>query len=308
MKTALTLSLNITLLTLSSAFTELAGATVQARQSAPEANPGETWVNSLGMEFVSVPDTSVLFCIWETRVKDFAAFVEATKPELTEGMWSLDVEARMWTQSGATWRSPGFDQEPDHPVVGVNWHDAKAFCRWLTAHERATGAVSGDHEYRLPTSAEWSAAVGSATYPWGEQWPPPVGAGNYYGEENPGPAKHVIAGFFDGAVRTAKVGSYAPNRYGLYDLGGSVWEWCEDWYRKEMNTVETRQENPDLGDDGDGSTFRVLRGGCWDRGQGRRVFLQSSLCARAAPDRRDARGGFRVVLAATDLLSTTTKR
>ena len=73
----------------------------------------------------------------------------------------------------------------------------------------------------------------------------------------------MIENYFDGADRTAKVGSYTANRHGIFDLSGNVWEWCEDWYRKEMNSAEVRKDIPALNNDGGGSAFRVLRGGSW---------------------------------------------
>ncbi|MDP9162065.1 MAG: SUMF1/EgtB/PvdO family nonheme iron enzyme, partial [Acidobacteriota bacterium] len=165
--------------------------------------------NSLGMRFVPVPATNVLFSVWDTRVQDYEAFVRAT---------------------GRDFESPPFPQGPTHPVANVNWDDAKAFCRWLTDKERHEGRLSAEQEYRLPTDSEWSAAVGlinevghtpldksgktENTYPWGTQWPPPKGAGNY------GAGLQV-----DEFTFTSPVGSFAANKYGLYDLGGNVWQW-----------------------------------------------------------------------------------
>jgi formylglycine-generating enzyme required for sulfatase activity len=230
--------------------------------------------NSLGMEFVSVPNTQTLFCKWETRVQDYQAFATATAME---------------------WPKPDFEQGPTHPAVNVNWDDAKAFCRWLTEKERAAGQLRADQMYRLPTDLEWSAAAGLAAetgntpeersggvrdlYPWGAAWPPPMWAGNLLGEENrqdSGLGSCVIEGYKDGMARTAAVGSYRPNPYGLYDLSGNAWEWCEDSY------------------DGN-SGVRVLRGGSW--GLTAPGFLLSSFRYSIAPGFRSPSGGFRCVLA-----------
>jgi len=119
-------------------------------------------------------------------------------------------------------------------------------------------------KYRLPTDAEWSAAVGGDKYPWGSQWPPPTGAGNYFGQEVQLKKWRMIENYFDGAPRTAEVGRYTANRLGLYDLGGNVSEWCDDYYRKEMNSAEVRKEFPVWENDGGGSASRVLRGGSWN--------------------------------------------
>jgi len=183
------------------------------RQTCPE--PGQPWTNGLGMMFVPVPGVNVLFSIWETRVKDYDAFARATK---------FDPNAGEDTYNG-----PRFEQGPTHPVVRI-WQDgANAFCRWLTDSERSAGRLSPNQEYRLPTIAEWNAAVGPTKYPWGDQFPPPPHAGNYldvsardkYG-------KPVTNGYNDGYEYTAPVGRFAPNKYGIYDLGGNVWEWMGD--------------------------------------------------------------------------------
>jgi len=112
----------------------------QERRSPFErATKEHPWVNSLGMKFVPVAGTQVLFSVWDTRVQDFEAFVADTNYDATEGMWSLDKDG--WKQRGATWREPGFSQGPKHPVAGVSWNDAKKFCEWLTAREQGSGML-----------------------------------------------------------------------------------------------------------------------------------------------------------------------
>ena len=111
----------------------------------PEAKiPTNAFVNTLGMPFVPVPGTDVQFCIWETRVKDYAAYAAA----------NAGVDE--------SWKKPfgDFKQADTHPVVKVNWNDANAFCEWLTKKELAEGKIKAGQKYRLPTDAEWSVAVG----------------------------------------------------------------------------------------------------------------------------------------------------
>jgi formylglycine-generating enzyme required for sulfatase activity len=117
---------------------------------------GGDFVNSLGMEFVFLPGTQVLFGIWDTRVEDYRAYAQANP--------GVD----------ANWKNPGFKQGEDHPVVNVNWGDAKAFCAWLTQKERKEGKIGQDQEYRLPMDKEWSAAVRPGKYPWGNECLPAV--------------------------------------------------------------------------------------------------------------------------------------
>lgn len=170
-----------------------------------------SFTNSLDMRFVSVPGSKLLYSVYPTRVADYAQFVEET---------------------GQTWPSPPFEQAPDHPAVNVSWEDAAHFSRWLTAREVESGLLPRGWTYRLPTEVEWMMAamgpmmledspgtVPELLFPWGSDWPPPENAGNY------GESLGV-----DPFPYTSPTGYFPPNRFGLYDLGGNVWEWCLDFY------------------------------------------------------------------------------
>src|ERR1700736_3240698 len=215
-----------------------------------KATKEQPWQNSLGMKFVPVAGTQVLFNIWDTRLEDFHAFVESAGYDGTEGMYSIGKDG--WKRRVATWKEPGFKQDPTNPVVGVSWDDVKAFCEWLTKRERGSGALPESMHYRLPIDIEWSVAVGLDSepgdtpeeksskinlYPWGTKWPPPSGSGNCCGEEarigNEPEGCPVIQGYKDGYPQTSPVGSFAANKNGLYNMGGNVWQWCEDWYNSE---------------------------------------------------------------------------
>jgi hypothetical protein len=229
------------------------------------ATSDKPFVNSLGMKLVPVPGTKVLFSIWDTRIRDYRAYAEATP--------GVDV----------SWKNMWFKQEEDHPVVRVNWNEANAFCAWLTQRERKEEKIGQDQEYRLPTDKEWSVAVGTSKYPWGDQWPPPVGAGNYH------PSLKV-----DNYDNTSPVGSFRANQYGLYDMGGNVWQWCEDWYRSGMNPKALLDKFSFIKDDGGGEQYRVVRGGSWYCRDPE--LLMSWSRSRVAPGERNGTRGFRCVL------------
>ncbi|OAI56752.1 hypothetical protein AYO49_00555 [Verrucomicrobiaceae bacterium SCGC AG-212-N21] len=253
------------------------------------------FVNSLGMKFVPVPGTKVLFCQHETRVSDFAAFVAGDSGyDYAKGgipfTWQGNERKQL---SGRSWAQPGFTQSGEHPVICVNWDDAKAFCEWLSQKE--------GKKYRLPTDYEWSVAVGighlenalaspsekdkkiAGVYPWGGDFPIRGKVGNYDSEDlkyGKSSSAWVIKGYRDGFAQTAPVGSFAPNALGIHDLGGNVREFCEDWYSEKK-------------------VSHVLRGGSWSDGLvgGSPEQLLSSYRFDALPTRRDVEEGFRCVLA-----------
>jgi formylglycine-generating enzyme required for sulfatase activity len=237
----------------------------EPKAAGKKSTPPKAFTNTLGMKFVPVKGTEVAFCIWETRVKDYAAFAAA----------NAGVVER--------WKKPfgdKFKQADTHPVVHVSWNDANAFCAWLTKKELAAGKIKAGQKYRLPTDAEWSVAVGLGkekgntpeekdsgikdVYPWGKEWPPPKGAGNY---------RQILK--VDNFEYTSPVGSFAVNKLGLHDMGGNAWEWCEDWYDPATKTD------------------RVLRGASWDD------FSPDYLLSSRRGDAPVSRGddvGFRCVL------------
>lgn len=157
---------------------------------------------------------------------------------------------------GADWRHPeGPDSDlegrRDHPVVHVCWEDAAAYARWAGK--------------RLPTEAEWEFAARGGLdrqrYVWGsrapgnDRWPANIWQGSF-------PNQNTRA---DGFVRTAPVGSFEPNGFGLHDMSGNVWEWCADWYRPDYYEVAARRnpQGPTESYDPDepGAIKRVQRGG-----------------------------------------------
>ena len=278
-------------------------ASVPAKTGTPAgATRAQPWVNSLGMQFVPVPGMpGILMCRTETRVKDFRAYAVATGYRQQGGMEvpKIQRDARggqtlVWQEDpAASWQKPGFAQDENHPVVGVSWEEARTFCQWL-GHKEGI-------EYRLPQDAEWSAALGGGKYPWGDSWPPPAEAGNYSGREvvgkNTGGDSPTAYNGTDAYPFTAPVASFGENRNGFFDLGGNVWEWCEDLYQPSMNSSDVLAACPSLNKAraDDGTAFRVLRGGSWVDREGR-VGLLSACRGVDHPRLRYPYDGFRVVV------------
>ena len=106
------------------------------------------------------------------------------------------------------WQDPHFNH-PQQPVAGASWHEGTRYCEWLTAQ---TG-----RGFRLPTEAEWECAARGGLeqkhFPWGDEAPQSLP--NYATRWQTGPER---------------VAQYAPNAFGLYDIGDNVHEWCSDWY------------------------------------------------------------------------------
>jgi formylglycine-generating enzyme required for sulfatase activity len=183
---------------------------------------------------------------------EFASFVEATNYELDES-------------PNSSWRSPGFDQEDDHPVVYVSWHDAKAYVTWL---KEQSGKA-----FRLLSEAEWEYCCRAGTTT-------EYSTGDTITAEQ--------AKFGRNSKGTTSVSKFPPNSWGLYDMHGNVWEWCEDNWHESYNG-----KPPSDGSvwRGGSRSLRVLRGGAWNNNP---ENLRSANRNRNQPDNRNNNVGFRV--------------
>jgi formylglycine-generating enzyme required for sulfatase activity len=184
---------------------------------------------------------------------EFAAFVKASGHKVEGGEKS-------------SWRDPGFPQNDDHPVVCVSWYDAQAYVAWLTE-------ISGGRPYRLLSEAEWEyccRAGTSSAYSTGDSIMPEQ------------------ANFGEASKGTTSVLKFPPNPWGLYDMHGNIWEWCEDNWREDYNSNPPSDGSAWAGGD---PSSRVLRGGSWiDRPD----ILRSAGRDWVHPVYRDYSFGFRV--------------
>lgn len=165
---------------------------------------------------------------------------EMGKTEVTQGQWKavMGENPSYFSKCG-----------DDCPVEHVSWDDTKLFIKRLN---RKTGK-----EYRLPTEAEWQHAClagGNTTYCGGEEVDKLAWTENNSGKE------------------TSPVAGKKPNAWGLYDMSGNVWEWCEDWYDNDHKN-------------------RVLRGGSWGSVS---LTLRAAFRYSLGPSERSGGGGFRL--------------
>ena len=202
---------------------------------APDA-PAEVWdapeapvmtVIPAGEFTMGAPATEQYFQAWETQHRvtisyplavskynvtrgEYAAFVAATGYDSYVGRGCNVYDSGFSGDANADWRTPGFVQSDEHPVVCVSYDDAVAYADWLT---QTTG-----HKYRLPSEAEWEYATRAGTttiYYWGTE----IGDGNANCDGCNGPSS---------LQRTTPGGAYPPNAFGLYDMVGNVWKWLAD--------------------------------------------------------------------------------
>lgn len=159
----------------------------------------------------------------------FAEFIKA-KGYATEAWWSEDGWWRRQEQNRKQpdyWEDKSFNT-PNHPVVGVTWHEAEAFCCWLS--------TKYEGKYRLPKESEWEILAGGKEgyeYPWSNEWQE-----NFANTEESGIGQTSAVGVFSEGISLT----------GAHDCAGNVWEWCDDWFDEQQNR-------------------KVLRGGAWNYSQ-----------------------------------------
>ncbi len=200
--------------------------------------------------------------------------VEITQPfylgatEVTVGQFRQFVDEEAYQVGDGRWRNPGFDQTDQHPVVFVSWNNAVDFCKWLSKKE--------GKEYRLPTEAEWEyscrAGKAGSRYCFGDD---DAQLENYtWFDQNSGGGTHPV-------------GKKKPNAWGLYDMHGNAWEWCQDNYDPDYYKNSPVKDPP-----GGAGGARAGRGGGWLHGP---VLCRSAFRGYLGPDDHIG-SGFRVLL------------
>ena len=185
-----------------------------------------------------------------------------------------------------SWKTPGFEQANDHPVVNITWHDAMAMAKWLSQKENAT--------YRLPTEAEWEYACKAGTqtrFPHGND---PQALTKWANLFDAAATPHwqrwqdkALPGN-DGHAFTSPVASYPPNAFGLYDMVGNAWEWVSDHYAENYykTSPAVDPQGPDAGH------LKVRRGGSWHTWP---IYARCSYRNINAPDSRYTLLGMRLL-------------
>ena len=238
------------------------------RATVGTAPPPRTVHEASGIVLVRVPAGGVIqnpFYLGETEVTvgQFRGFVEATGyvtdaergvQESGHGVGAFAATPdgdREWS-AAASWRNPfpnlpDYRVRDDHPVVHVSWNDAQRFVAY--------------YGLRLPSEAEWEHAAragGRTLFPWGDSAAGGAGWANVAdaAAKKRFPSWNRIFPFDDGAVLLSAAGAYRANPWGLRDMTGNVWEWCQDAYR------ETPSDSADAVQ-GDSRSARVQRGCSW---------------------------------------------
>ena len=185
----------------------------------------------------------------------------------------------------------GFAQDLNRPVETVSWNDATNYCALLTQSDRLAGRIPFNWAYRLPTEAEreYACRAGTTTaFHFGSAIH--GGMANFYSyyEYDAAIGDIYVASPIGYLGRTTTVGSYAPNAFGLYDMHGNVWEWCQDWYGSYPSGSVVDPTGPASG------SYRQVRGGSLlYYGRGCRSAIRNGY----DPSIRGYDFGFRVVLA-----------
>jgi len=293
------------------AIRERSGASTEVKHSPPATNTGRrrlmlpdetpavsrprTVQNRFGIELVLTPPGSFMMGSTEADVQrafeqaqhDFGnnAKLEWFTPEkpqhevrIREGFYMGRYEVTQAQWQAVMGNNPSHFKGDNLPVETVSWNDAQAFIEKLNQ-------LNDGYIYRLPSEAEWEYACRAGTTT-------EFAFGNSLSSDQANfDGRYPYGGAAKGVYRekTTPVGSFQPNAFGLYDMHGNVWEWCEDVYHSNYDGAPTDGSARLSGGD---SSLRVLRGGSW---YSFAFNLRSAIRVRITPGLRDVAYGFRLV-------------
>ncbi|MCS7081136.1 MAG: SUMF1/EgtB/PvdO family nonheme iron enzyme [Chloracidobacterium sp.] len=245
--------------------TEPGGVGVEVGASVPVGGrAGEVWASPAGIRLVWIPPGE--FEMGEDPEEDLEADIDEDIPyeddecaesgdeycegpvhrvRITRGLWLGETEVTQAQWAAVMGNNPShFEGCPECPVEQVSWEDCRVFVRKLNERYRLGGGLV----WRLPYEAEWEYACRAGTQ------------GYYYGGN--GESRLERVGWYDknSGEQTRPVRRLRANGWGLYDMHGNVWEWCEDWYKWDYYRISPVEDPRGPGS----GKCRVLRGGAWD--------------------------------------------
>ena len=282
------------------------------------ATPGAICAEpTTGMEFVFVPggcfqmgqtETEKAQLIKEVGEKNYASWYADELPRhevCLQGFWMgrYEVTNAQYRRFKKDHDSQSYEGKSlngdDQPVVMVSWNDAQAFLKQLNAAASVETHGRASLQFRLPTEAEWEYAARGGTEKiryWGDD--PKHTQACAYANVADQSAKKLWTNWTvhecdDDYAVTAPVGRFQPNAFGLYDMLGNVWEWCQDTYHENYNGAPN--DGSAWGSLGDEKANRLLRGGSWLINPN---YCRSADRDRNDPDNRNDNVGARVVVGA----------
>jgi formylglycine-generating enzyme required for sulfatase activity len=232
-------------------------------------NPGDIITNSIGMKLVYIPAGE--FMMGSPSSESLRGRDEGPqhRVKISKGFYIGQTEVTQAQYRAVMGTNPSHFQGDNNPVENVSWNDALTFCRKLSEKKSKT--------YTLPTEAQWEYACRA-------------GSTTAFSFGNSQSSLRNYAWYSRNSdFKTHPVGQKQPNAFGLYDMHGNLWEWCQDWYEPDYysNSPLVDPISVSFG------SYRVLRGGSWLLGP---ALCRSAIRYGDAPDNWNGNNGFRVVV------------
>ena len=214
-------------------------------QAQQKKDPPKNFTNSLGMKFVWIPPGTFMMGSPKEEIGR-GQYESQHKVTLTKGFYMgvYTVTQEQWKEIMGN-NPSGFKGEKNLPVEKVSWDDCQAYIKKLRGKDKKV--------YRLPSEAEWEYCCRAGTktpFHFGETIF--TDQANYNGNVAYGTGKKGV-----NREKTTPVGSFPANPWGLHDMHGNVWEWCQDWLGDYPQNDVVDPQGPNWG------KYRVLRGGSW---------------------------------------------